>query len=397
MLNEIDLAKSLWIEDSRVEPSGAGTAICRGDLDQTPGDEIVFRGTDGFLVLSPGPTAPVVYSAIEARGVRFVDVEGDGDAEYLERSWSEGIRLWDHTGVLLWEVRPDRNQVPAFWTSGVLWADVNDDGKLEFLVGTHQGVELLTGSGDRLSIIGDLPYRKLTLGQLDDDDDLELVTLDYDLRSEAPNREHRLTTWDLDGTKLGSFQAPNRESRRAFEFYSLFSDPEQPGLDRIKLDCALYAPDGTEVGSLLPSDTGYCFGDRADFGREVMFEGCPTDREFEVEPIDVQFRSNAEPFRVEFAYSFELVYWSELWSFLSGPPPSGSGAIYTGRGTYHNTTRVILKIHDGSGALVYHEVLASGSNPGSFTVIPSDVEGEEILLLVDDSSILAYRSAREPK
>ena len=87
----------------------------------------------------------------------------------------------------------------------------------------------------------------------------------------------------------------------------------------------------------------------------------------------MRFSKNREPFRVELSHSVEITL----------PFVAGLASF--------KVLRAILEIYDEAGSLVYREVSDAGNAPGSASVIPSDVEGEELLLLADNTRILAYR------
>ncbi|MCH8252881.1 MAG: hypothetical protein IID36_10555 [Planctomycetes bacterium] len=88
----------------------------------------------------------------------------------------------------------------------------------------------------------------------------------------------------------------------------------------------------------------------------------------------VRFSEDDETHRVEITFSFETQI------------PFLAGAVVT------NPTRAILKFFDPGGALIYEEVIASKSGPGSVLVLPTGSDGQEFLLIADGTKILSYRA-----
>jgi hypothetical protein len=373
-----EISKSLWYEDDRlvVEEEGFLLTVCRGDLDTRAGEEIIFRGDEGFVVLSSAPTDPAIYGFMDIVPikVRYVDVESDGDVEYLEYERFERVRLLDHSGGTVWEVRPDYDRVPPFWTPPVLWLDTDEDGLLEFFVGTEEGVQHLTADGTLVGTIGDAPYWRIRLGQLDDDEDLELVAAHVHVPSPPPGKHDSLSTWDLDGAPIASFDVTDSDEPRLIGYFALVPAGERGQSDRIWIGDALYDPQGVRVGTIEEWDWNSSPLPIA--GTEQAYDACPAHIGTSAEPVSVRFVRDEDPFVVEFAHSFERVEWGD----------------FVQAGGYYNVTRAVLKIYDPSGELVYHEVMATKTGPGSFTVIPSDIEGEEIFLVADGPRVYAFRS-----
>ena len=83
----------------------------------------------------------------------------------------------------------------------------------------------------------------------------------------------------------------------------------------------------------------------------------------------VRFSADDEAHRVEITFSFETQI------------PFLAGAVVT------NPTRAILKFFDPGGTLVYEEVIASESGPGSVLVLPTGSDGQEFLLIADGTKI----------
>lgn len=378
VVNDGGFVKSIWIEEPEITVTLGGSVrtMCRGDLDAAPGEEIIFRGDYHFMVLRHESAAPRILSRVPSNffRTRLIDIEGDGNVAYLEHGSSETVRLWSHAGDMLWEVKSDSDKAPPFWASRTLWLDTNGNGSLDFLVGTDHGVELRSAAGTLLATIGSLPYWRLVLGQFDEDPDWELATLDYDSPVPPPGRFHRISTFDLDGTPLGSFSSPDRETDDLFEWFYPVADPNTPGVERIAVECTLYDPAGNEVGVLERNEYGSCYVGRDIIGADVVETDCATDTGLVTEPFGVRFSPGSEPYRVEMAHSFARY---DFHDFVTA-------------GSRYDPKRTILKIVAPDGALVYHEVLGSKSGPGSFVVMPSQVDGAEILLLADDSVVWAY-------
>lgn len=376
VVNDAGFVKSIWLEEPGITISERGVAktICRGELDVAPGEEILFRGDEAFVVTAADSPSPQILSRVPASlyGTSLIDIEGDGNIEYIEQYGSEIVRLRNHAGEVLWEVVSDSDKAPHSWWSRSLWFDIDGDAFLEFMIGTDHGVELRSADGTILTTIGSVPYGNMHLGQFDEDAELELA-----LR-EAPSQDElgRIETFDLDGTLLGSFLPPDRDADSLFSYFYVVPDPTVPGLERIMAGCRIYDPAGNEVGVLDENEYGYCYTGRAIVERDELITSCSVfvPQEMETPPFNVQFDVQRDVFRVEVTYSFERY---EFHNIVSA-------------GSRHNTMRTVVMIYDQDGSLVYHEVLDSKSGPGSFAVVPSEVEGAEVLLLADDSTVFAY-------
>lgn len=377
VVNDAGFVKSIWLEEPEVTPRARWyeKAVCRGDVDVAQGDEIFFEGENAFVVVAVDPDSPRIISRVPLRlsGTSLIDVEGDGNVEYVERDSAGAIRLRNHAGDVVWEVTSDLDDPPVQWSMNVFWLDFDGDGFLEFLVSTDHGVELRAADGAVLGIIGTLPYRFMRLGQFDEDPDFELVAQQAPYQDESA----RIDTYDLDGTLLGSF-VPLDERASTYDpsIFFLAADPTVPELDRIEYDCRIYDPVGNEVGTLEKDEYGLCRTGHEIIGWETTSTECKNgiSPEMATEPFGVRFNGENAAYRVELTYSFERYDW---WDPVFA-------------GSQHNIKRTILRIYDAVGDLAYHEVLGPKSGPGSFAVIPSEVESAEVLLLADDSTVFAY-------
>lgn len=375
VVNDAGVVKSIWLDEPNVTVSGLGLqkTICRGDLDVAPGEEVLFLGDTEFVVVPEDPTFPRILSRVSTGlyATRLIDVEGDGNIEYLDQYYGEAIRLRNHTGDVQWEVTSDSENAPPFLSFTSYWLDVVGDTSLEILINTQHGVELRSANGTVLATMGVEPYETVFLAQLDEDADLELVAR----TAWNPSVLGRIDTFDLDGTLLGSIASPDSDADWQFAWFYVAADPNVAGLERIVVDCKLYDPAGNEVGVLERDEYDLCHTGREILGMDQVDTSCDLVLEMNPEPFNVQLSAGSAAHRIDFSYSFERYEWND---FL------------VSSGTRYNPKRTILKIFDPNGALVYHEVLGSKSGPGSFTVIPSQVEGAEVLLVADDSTVFAY-------
>lgn len=376
VVNNAGFVKSIWLDEPEVTVSGRGvvTTICRADVDAAPGEEVLFLGNDAFVVAAVDPSLPRIVSKVAAHlyDISMIDIEGDGNIEYVERGYSIGFRLRDHTGDVLWEFAPDSEAPMPFGWSNPVWLDSDGDRTLEFLIGTDHGVELRSADGSVLRTIGSAPYKRMYLGQFDVNADLELIA-GLALPQEGLVR---VDTFDLEGTLLGSFSLPDPDGDWLYSYFYVAADPTVPGLERIRGNCILYDPAGNDVGALEMQEYGSCFTRRDIVGEDQLSTNCSISQadEMGTEPFNVRFDVGGGAHRVELTYSLERYDWTD----------------FNSAGTAYYPKRTILMIYDPNGYLVYHEVLDSKSGPGSFAVIPSEVEGAEVLLLADDSTVFAY-------
>jgi len=122
--------------------------IAFGELDPAPGPEIGIAGTGGAVFLDKSLKAKrsVTFASHPAR-VDFIDLEGDGVCEYLNRS-GRGLQasVMKHDGSVRWTYggHPGVDDACA--------GDINGDGALEFAVGFNGngGIHLLDDRGRKL-------------------------------------------------------------------------------------------------------------------------------------------------------------------------------------------------------------------------------------------------------
>jgi len=137
------LAQSVYFSDPRL---GSVTDLALGRLDPASGAEIGVAGVDGAAFLdATGNVKSTVKFSTAFRRINFVDVEGDGVCEFMERgSWGSSAALLNHAGKVLWTYggkQPGVDDMAA--------GDLDGDGKLEFVVGFNGsgGIHLLDHTG----------------------------------------------------------------------------------------------------------------------------------------------------------------------------------------------------------------------------------------------------------
>lgn len=375
LLNNANISRSIWFEDERIgapDDSDLTRSLCQADLDRRPGEEFVFRGDEGLTVLASEAGSPSTIAFIPAEQswkVVFLDVNGDGETEFLydrDLDFGSELELWNHAGGLQWS----RSWIHRISNDSFLsygdWqhADFDGDGDEEFAITPVQGVDIIEAGG---SVVGSLATDSvwtIRIGDVTGDGILEIVTQTV---------EGTITIWANDATEINSFVPSEHSSSRIRMIRPLDSDRDQ-----ILLNCSVYDIDGSVVTRLEEDEgiPGYFPVEEVEYGRLPIESQSCTVSFFIDEPIEhemaVRFAVDQEPFLVHLSYSIDF------------DPPAVAGPIP------YQATRTILRIFNPEGRLVYHEVLESASTPGSAAVIPSDVPGEELLLVADDARILAY-------
>jgi hypothetical protein len=369
--NSVGIQKSLWLEEERIgfpEPVygvPGGRSLCAADINESPATELIFVGPEGLAVVAPeAGTADVLSFAPLGNPdvITMLDIDGDGNAEFLTETYQPTIRsgVWSHDGRLLWE----RDN----WV--LTWVAAEGDGVVEFLVKGRNGIEVLARNGTLIATIGNRYYDGVQLSDLDGNSILEVVTSRW-LRSRDGPVE--IATWALDGRQLGTFVAEGWD----VEVVRLREDDPREFIAVGRDDtCELYEIDGTRVFTLPWDEETFCPVEGVDHQLAPIENTCSStawdDWNTPTLGTPVRFLLDAEPFAVELSHSK-----------IFTPAIMGGG--------WGESVRTILKVYDGEGALVYHEVIDSRSGPGSFAVIPSDVAGAEILLVAENTRILAYR------
>ncbi len=370
LLNDANISHSVWFEDVRIgapDKFELTRSLCQADLDKRPGDELAFRGDDGLTVLAAEAGSPSTIAFIPV-GVKwhmaFLDVDGDGDSEFLS-DWNEPppyeLTLWDHAGNLQWS---QANTGPGDWEH----ADVDGDGIEEFAFAPFQGVNIVKADGTTIANLVAGEVRTIEFGDVDGDGGLEIV---------AHVIDDSLFIWETDGTEINSFVPSEQSDPSGFSRLRMVRLPNSDR-DHILFDCVAYDIDGSVVTRLDTDESWpvYCPVEEVEYGRPAIESDSCARKHFAIleEPIEHEFEvvfvAGQPSFRVHLSYSI-----------IAKP-----GFVYL-----YEATRTILRIFNPEGTLVYHEVLESASTPGSAAVIPSDVENQEILLLADDSRILAYQ------
>jgi len=123
------LTQSIYFSDPRL---GSVTDIALGRLDPTSGVALGVAGVNGAAFLdATGNVKSTVKFSTAFRRINFVDVEGDGVCEFMERgSWGSNAALLNHAGKVLWTYggkQPGVDDMAA--------GDLDGDGLLEFAVG----------------------------------------------------------------------------------------------------------------------------------------------------------------------------------------------------------------------------------------------------------------------
>lgn len=148
--NKINLVKSRVFFDPEI---GEITDIKYGDLDPSPGKEIVVSGEAGAVILKVNGELikkiifkPQMNKRKEGNKIvysQIIDMDGDGKCEFLLAPYyysSEYPGVMDHDGTPIWEYSKN--------AKGAVVADINNDGYLETLVTTDSAdIDLLDRDG----------------------------------------------------------------------------------------------------------------------------------------------------------------------------------------------------------------------------------------------------------
>ena len=328
------LSKSLFLEDREL---GVVTDIVRGEFDVRSGLEIVIAGSrrsridesQGVLVMADnGDRIKVIRFSETALNVRLVDVEGDGQFEFMDRGggW-QPVSLFDHQGKMLWTYDP-RRPAPNSMAAG----DLDGDGILEFVVGLNAGggVHLLNRHGEKLWEQPDRNVWHVEVADTNQDGQPEIV---------HSNGAGQLRVRDAQGKILSQAKPSSCFSGFTICRWPTFQDKE-------------YALFWSEEQKLLLLD----------------FDG-KTVAQLEA-PNSVQvWEIRGTPVR------------------LKRDEPEYFAVILQLRGQWH---RSILYVYDSAGALVFQEIIGEECRP--IAALPSDTPGEEVLLIGGEGRVWQYKA-----
>ncbi len=357
------LTKSLWFADERIGlPYNHYPTLCAVERDGIPGRELVIRGQNGIALLLAEegvPAEPRLIAQTNPWEGQWLDTNGDKRGELFVASFRDSsIRLWGNDGGLIWKHAFAGTPYEMYWT----WADVENDGLLEFAVGASDTgtIEILNSGGNRLSSLPNDTWATFHWADIEGDGVLEMVTQDA---------VGQIGTWRIDGSKVASFRG-----RRDFAITRL---PDDDSRDYILVGCDVFDENGVRVGE-YPVVNRYrdCEPPLISYQTPELSHDCVENRMYAPPPVSVRFDAAQPRFRVKFEYSYRVQY-----PFVAGFPTV-------------TTMRAIMSIYHDNGELEYQEVLNSSAGPGSFLRIPSDIEGEDMLLVAENARILAYRFRR---
>lgn len=386
-VDTLDLQKSVWFEDQGINASTWES--CR-----EPNQSLCLLGAAGFeesRVLLRGEDEIVLFSTDSAystigripvssdSNIEFVDLTGRGStailaAEYLRDRREYATSLWNTNGERIWSRESDYGATPV---------DINNDGVLEFELYSPGGTLILNADGTQFTSTPQ-PSGFFQLADFDGDGILEAMS--YTIVGPDTNPvtvNTRITT--IEGGLLAEF------TTAGFLYAVRFGDDTKDYLGNS--DCQVMSLDGEVIGEVPregPLDE--CAFELAQHAAPRVPTNCRTRDEDlhivlsqELEQnvwdnlskltntvVDVQFTADRDRFRVEFDYTIV-----EQPKIL--------------RCSFYRARKTIMKVFDENNRIVYHEVMASPSGRGSIAVIPSDVEGEEMLLVGDGDRILSYR------
>jgi hypothetical protein len=321
------ISKTLFIEKEQL---GIISDIARGELDRNPGPEIGIVGTRGALIIDNANEEVALIPFTEKAGhVDMVDVEGDGECEFMNRGggW-QAVSLFNHQGNKLWSY--SSSQPPNDMAAG----DLDGDGTVEFVVGLNAdgGVHLLDKDGKKQWIKPDANVWHVELADSDQDGRPEIV---------HSNAAGQIRVRDRQG-KILSQAKPSL-------YFSQFSLCKWPTLkDR---EYALNWDNKDKTIKLF------------DFNGKMVkdFKAPGLARVVGAWGLPVRLRTD------EREYFAVLVELGRRWH------------------------RSILYVYDAMGTLVFQEIIAETCE--SIATFPSDKPGGEIILIGGEGKVWEYKAS----
>ncbi len=190
VVDEGVVQKSTWLTEDRLgTPDGARRSLCAVQVNNTPEDEILLRGSDGALLITLDqgqPDSTTLLPSMRGAVLNFVDADQDGEMEYV----IEGTDLFRYM---------DSNADLLFETAGVHWTtiDLNEDGIFEFVVRSQEGIFVLSADGSVRTRIGE-DLLDVFVATSPIDGSLVFVTSEFSANAQPIN----FAVWTLDGDPI---------------------------------------------------------------------------------------------------------------------------------------------------------------------------------------------------
>lgn len=376
-VDNLELRRSTWFESNATGGTfGSSSNLCTAEARSRSGTEVVFRGPEGLIVIEHSEGRSLSSSLLRYGlydEVELHDFDGDGNTEFtIDRFDFENpeTAFYSSDGFLMFAI--PKNFID--WEV----IDIGNDAGPEFVIYDDEGAEtsIWAEDGEPIGVFANLRGEQVLIANLDTDVEPEIV-----LRGiSVIDGEGELTVWELGGIFVTEITAIGAAAGNTF-IAALNDNPTQ---HLIGFNCALHDLNGTVISDdpsvWLPVENGVTRPD--DGENRSCLDFIPVRRPTEIE-LDCPFRGGSTELILD---DRSASYAVQVQNSVLYTPPT---IPLIGSGSY-DPVRTIIRVFNDSGELVYHEVIATGSGPGSFAVIEGTVPGRQGLLIADENRILVY-------